>query len=290
MKNYSHLIAKLFGPLLIHPVRAAVLMQLLEARLSGSLDARSPNPQARSGSQPAPKVMEDDDNEYGNPDSRDTEPETKGSTVVIPVHGTLVMHPEDIAMSECGCAMEDLNAMIDTAEEDPRIDTVVYDFRTPGGTITGIPETGRKILYSRKKTIAFTGSECCSGGLWLAEQCERFYATQSSRVGSCGVYCMTMDMSEALKKEGVKINAIFAGKFKLLGAYWKPLTGEERDILQAGVNKIRDQFYQAMVSQRSMSDDHFGNGLCFDGDEAAERGFTDGVVESLDEILDGMVE
>lgn len=280
MKNYSHLIAKLFGPLLIHPVRAAVLMQLLEAKLAGGITV----------TQPRPKAMEDDGDEYGNPKPEDTEPEVAGKTLILPVRGTLVMHPEDIAMSECGCALEDLNAMIDKAEADPRIDTVVYDFRTPGGTITGIPETGRKILYSRKKTIAFTDSECCSGGLWLAEQCERFYATQSSRVGSCGVYCMTLDMSEALKQDGMKVNAIFAGKYKLLGASFKPLGDDERAILQAGVDKIYDQFKQAMVSQRAMSDEHFGNGLCFDGDGAADRGFTDGVVESLDEILDGMVE
>jgi protease-4 len=210
--------------------------------------------------------------------------------VVIPVHGTLVMHPEDIAMSECGCAMEDLNAMIDMVENDPNIKRVVYDFRTPGGTVTGIPETGRRIQSSRKETIAYTESDCCSGGLWLAAQCQRFYATQSSRVGSVGVYCMCLDMSRALQKDGVKVNAISAGKFKLLGAYWKPLSDEERAILQAGVDKIYGQFKEAMESYRMVSDDKFGNGLVFDGEEAAQIGFTDGVVDGMDEILENLVE
>ena len=155
--------------------------------------------------------------------------------------------------------------------------------------MTGIPEAGRKIQYSRKETIAFTNSECCSGGLWLAAQCQRFYATQSSRVGSCGVYCMTLDLTKAMEEQGVKVNAIFAGKYKLLGASFKPLEDDEREILQLGVDKIYGQFKEAMETYRVVNDDKFGNGLVFDGQEAAEIGFTDGVVESMDEILENMV-
>lgn len=272
MKSYSHIISKLFyEPLLVTPMRHAALLQTLELRLGGQ---RVDMPDS-----PAPVCQPNDDDEVVK----------EGSTVIIPVHGTLVMHPEDIAMSECGCAMEDLNAAIDAAENDPRIERVIYDFRTPGGTVTGIPETGRKIQYSRKETIAFTNSECCSGGLWLAAQCQRFYATQSSRVGSCGVYCMTLDMSKALEDEGVKVNAIFAGKYKMLGASFKPLADDERALLQSGVDKIYSQFKEAMETWRVVDDKNFGNGLVFDGDEAAEIGFTDGVVESMDEILENMV-
>ena len=278
MKNYSHIAEKLFNsPCVITPARHAALCQLVEARMNAPMRVHDDNPDLD-----------------GQDDDRREEPEIetkeKGSTVIIPVHGTLVMHPEDIAMSECGCSMDALSAAIDAAENDPRIERVIYDFRTPGGTVTGIPEAARKILHSRKDTIAFTNSECCSGGLWLAAQCQRFYATQSSRVGSCGVYCMSLDYSEAMKKDGIKVNAIFAGKFKLLGAYWKPLSEEEREIMQAGVDKIYGQFKQAMESHRVVDDEHFGNGLVFDGDEAAQIGFTDGVVESMGEILENLVE
>jgi protease-4 len=274
MKSYSHIISKLFyEPLLVTPARHAAFLQTLEARLG------------------AAKIYDDSDPAVAPllPPEQDDEPVTDKSTAIIPVHGTLVMHPEDIAMSECGCAMEDLNDAIDAAERDTNITRIIYDFRTPGGTVTGIPETGRKIQYSRKETIAFTNSECCSGGLWLAAQCQRFYATQSSRVGSCGVYCMTLDISKAIEDAGMKVNAIFAGKYKLLGASFKPLADDERAILQTGVNKIYAQFKEAMETYRVVSDENFGNGLVFDGDEAVQLGFTDGVVESMDEILESMV-
>ena len=190
MKSYSHIAQKLYEPLLITPQRHSALCQMLELKMSSGL--------ARI-----------DDGE-GSGENDGDEITELGSTVIIPVHGTLVMYPEDIALSECGCSMESLNAMIDVAENDSNVSTVIYDFRTPGGTVTGIPETARKILNSKKNTIAFTASECCSGGIWLASQCQRFYATGSSRVGSVGVYCMSLDLSQAMKNDGVTVNAISA--------------------------------------------------------------------------------
>lgn len=274
MKSYSHLISKLFNePLLVTPARHTAICQLLEAKLAQSALVEMPGQTARLEDT---GIMELE--------------QVSGDTVIIPVHGTIVQYPEDIAMSECGCDLEGLNNMIDAVESTARIKRVIYDFRTPGGGVTGVPETARKILYSKKETIAFTDSECCSGGLWLAAQCENFYATESSRVGSCGVYCMTLDMSKGMKKDGMKVNAIFAGKYKLLGASFKPLEDDERAILQAGVDKIYKQFKEAMNSHRMVSDDHYGNGLVFNGQAAAEIGFTDGVVENIDEIIDGMVE
>ena len=273
MKNYAHIISKLFyEPAVITPARHAALCHLLDQRLAG-LPAKI--------SMDAPPAAESE---------ADDDAITKiGSTAIIPVHGTLVAHPEDIAMSECGCDMESLGQMIDEAEYDPKIKRMVLDFRTPGGTVTKIPETGRKLLSSRKETIAFTDSECCSGGLWLASQCQRFYATESSRVGSCGVYVMCLDMSRAMENEGVKVNAISAGKYKLLGASWKPLSDDERTKLQERVDKIYGQFKEAVATYREVRDSNFGNGLVFDGEEAAQIGFTDGVVESIEDILEDMV-
>ena len=97
---------------------------------------------------------------------------------------------------------------------------------------------------------------------------------------------MSLDATRALEKEGYRINAISAGKYKLLGAYWKEMTGEERDILQARVDKIYAQFKDAMESRRVVQDENFGNGLVFDGEEAAAIGFTDGIVDSLEDVLD----
>lgn len=291
MKHLPHIAAKLFAtPTVLTPQHHSFLCGRLESWLAGNTGGPSVRP--------VPKAHDDnpdlyDEEDAGTPDCRDNmgiKYRNNGTAAIIPVYGTLVAHPEDIAMSECGCSMEGLGMMIDRVESNARVEKTIYDFRTPGGAVTLIPETGRKILNSRKETIAFTDSDCCSGGLWLASQCQKFYATGSSNVGSCGVYTMCLDMSKALEKDGIQINAIHAGKFKLLGAYWKPLTAEERDILQVGVDKIWMQFKDAIQVYRVIDDEDCGNGLVFDGETAVEKGFVDGLVEGIEDILDDMVE
>jgi phosphatidylserine/phosphatidylglycerophosphate/cardiolipin synthase-like enzyme len=50
------------------------------------------------------------------------------------------------------------------------------------------------------------------------------------------------------------------------------------------------QFKDAIQVYRVIDDKDCGNGLVFDGDTAVEKGFVDGLVESMSDILDEMVE
>ena len=267
MKHYPHLVAKLFEPLVLAPQKFHAICRVLDAHLAGQL----PDPD-------------------GLAEPEDPEILQLNSTAIIPVHGVIGKHLDGLEMASGGCDLDTLNGMIDVAEANPSVRRVVFDFRSPGGTVTGVPETARKIYRMNKETVAYTDSECCSGALWLAAQCKHFYATQSAEVGSVGVWTAYIDLSRQMANEGENMQAIFAGQYKLLGAYWKPLTEDERRIIQTGVDKTYADFKEAMGAQRAVSDANFGNGLVFDGDEAQEMGFTDGMVDDLDEVLEGLVE
>ncbi len=175
-------------------------------------------------------------------------------------------------------------AMIKVAEADDTIETVLFDFRTPGGAVNGVPELGSQIARMHKNTIGFSDSECCSGGIWLAMQCEQFFCTTSATVGSIGVWCAYLDISRQMANEGVKMNAISAGKFKLLGAYWRAMTDEERAMLQADVDRIYAQFEDAVGLHREISDE-FMQGQVFDGEKACEIGLCDGLVDGIGDLL-----
>jgi protease-4 len=151
--------------------------------------------------------------------------------------------------------------------------------------VTGIPELGRKIAaIVSKETLAFWDSECCSGGMWLAMQCQRAYCTESSSSGSIGVWCAYLDLSRQMAKEGVSVQEFSAGKYKTMGAYWKPLTAEEGDMIQSQVDKIYEQFKEAVQLRRVIADE-FMQGQIFDGPEAIDAGLADGLVESIEEII-----
>ncbi len=255
MKKFPNCIQKLFyEPLVITPAKHAALCRVLEARMGG---------------QPNASMMDDEEGD----DEDDFGYGAYGTDAVIPVHGVLTNHASDIPASSCGCGLDRVSAM------------VVFEFNTPGGGVTGIPELASKIAaITTKETVGFTDSECCSGGIWLGMQCQTFYATPSASVGSIGVWCAYLDISKQMKKAGENMQAISAGKFKLLGAYWKPLSDEEKAMVQTGVDKIYAQFKDAVLTRREVPDAAM-QGQIFDGQEACEAGLCDGLVSGLDEIL-----
>lgn len=278
MKSYPQLISRLFNtPLLITQAKHRAICQVLEAHLSGNIKATLGR-----------RLDDNPDLDLeGTPCDCPTPPDFRpdGADIVIPVHGILGKHLGWMAMESGGCDLDTVSDMVDVALADTRVQRMIFDFRSPGGSATGVPELGRKIAaITSKKTIAFTDSDCDSGAIWLAEQCQEFYCTPSSTVGSIGVWCAYWDLSESLQKAGERMQAISAGKYKLLGAYWKPLTDEEKAMLQASVDKLHAEFKDAVNLRREVADKYM-QGQTFDGEEALEAGLVDGLVESLNDLL-----
>jgi signal peptide peptidase SppA len=263
MKTFPHIISKLwYEPLLITRAKHAAMCRVLESRMHADLPA-----------QEQPEGPE-------KPDYFQV-----GKAAVIPVHGVLVRHAADIPMSTCGCGLDDMAKMVDVAMADDSVKRIVFDFRSPGGSVTGIPEMARRIYGLSKPTVGYTDDECCSGALWLATQCQKFYCAESASIGSIGVWCAYLDVSRQLQNEGVNVQAISAGDHKLMGAYWKPLSDDEKKMIQGQVDKIHGQFKSAVNSRRQISDEYM-QGQIFDGIEAAEIGLIDGIVDDLGELLD----
>lgn len=292
MKRYPQIISKLFYELLIITTeRHAAMVRVLDARLAqgGQLDgwelANRPAQGARRG---RVRVSDDDPDLDGQDDEPETpEPDwqTYGPDAIIPVHGVLTAHASDIPMSSCGCGMDVVANMIDVSMANRDVKNLFFDFRSPGGGVVGTPELARKIAnITSKRTIAFTDSECCSGALWLATQCQQFYATESAQVGSIGVWCAYLDISRKMANEGVSLQEFSAGRYKTMGAYWKPLKPEEKAMIQARIDQTYVQFKEAVNLRRQIPDEHM-QGQVFYGSQAVEVGLCDGLVEGIDELL-----
>jgi signal peptide peptidase SppA len=265
MKSYPQIYAKVYEqPWLITPAKHRAIRNALERRLDGGSDGESMPTESEEN---CPQIMMD------------------GTTAIIPINGIIGKHLSMLETMCGGCDVDAIAMMIDEAVQDSNCERILFNISSPGGTVTGVPELGRKMANCPKPTIAFTDTLCCSAALWLASQCNHFYCTESSDVGSVGVYSVYLDESRALDKEGVTVNAITAGKYKMTGASFRPMTDDERKMLQAGVDKIYTQFKEAVTRNRVISEEDM-QGQCFDGQEAVEKGFCDGLVEDITDILD----
>jgi ClpP class serine protease len=81
------------------------------------------------------------------------------------------------------------------------------------------------------------------------------------------------------------VNAISSGKYKLLGAPFRALSEEERDMLQTESDRIHQQFQKAIQVVRAVETSHL-QGQVFRGEESAGIGLIDGVVNSLGDVMD----
>jgi len=167
------------------------------------------------------------------------------------------------------------------AGEDDSIKAVLIRINSPGGSAAASQEIGDEIDKVRKEgklVIASMGDVAASGGYWIAARADRIIANPATMTGSIGVIMETQDMQELFDKIGISPQTIKSGPHKDMGSPNRPLTTEERDILQDMVNDIYDQFVDVVADGRKMDRQKvmdLADGRIFTGRQAKENGLVD---------------
>lgn len=205
-------------------------------------------------------------------------PAGKGDIAVVRVAGialyNLEFYPFAFSTRLLASRMAELAA-------DRSIGRIVIDFATPGGVVTGTPEAADAIFAARrvKPVTAAINPLAASAGYWLASQATEIAITQSGDTGSIGVFMLHIDLSSALKREGIKPTFIFAGERKIDGNAFQPLSARARDDLQQEVNTTYEDFIAAVARGRDVPQtlvrQRFGQGRVMSAREALSAGMVD---------------
>lgn len=207
-----------------------------------------------------------------------------GSVAVIEINGVLGKNLDSYDQRYGGVDYDAICTRLDSAEADAGVHTILLHIRSPGGMALGAMECGDHIAALSKPTVAYTDFLMCSGGYWLGSQCDAVYSSSSAFLGSIGVLAAYLDVTKALDSIGFKVNAFSAGKWKLAGASFKPMTDEERGMFQARVERYYAQFTEVVNRKRELGED-VCQGQVFDGLQAVEAGLCDGIYPSLEALL-----
>lgn len=284
MKTYPRLFEKLFAsPLMLHaPVRTSFQRQLMSRMMGDSapLAVHISEPRADDGG------CEDVKERVAYIYTR------YGNVAVITIDGVIDKRISSFEM-ECygGVDLSDVDSAIAQAKNDPRVDTVVLDINSPGGSVIGVPDTAQRIadLRATKEVHAYINVMACSAGYYLASQADVIAASPSAIVGSIGVYCAILDASEYYAEMGMKMQFIKAGEFKTMGTEWRPLTPDETKILQDGVNTNYAQFKAACTALRQI-DDSTMQGQWFTAEEGKTLNLVDQLTTAtLDEYVSALL-
>jgi len=141
------------------------------------------------------------------------------------------------------------------AAEKSNIKAIMLRINSPGGSAAGSQEMYQEIRRIRdqgKPVFVSMGDMAASGGYYIASAAERIFADPGTLTGSIGVISANLEMSGLFQKIGVKPEVLKEGKFKDMGSGLRPLTDQERQVMQSLLANVYDQFVKAVADGRGL--------------------------------------
>lgn len=224
-------------------------------------------------------------------DAASTRAATKGtrSVGVVRMSG-VVSHRSGLFADLFGTSVESFTYAFRQMARSPHVGAIVIDMDTPGGNVAGIPELADEIYATRaeKPVYAIANANMHSAGLWIGSASTKVFAIPSAEVGSHGVVYTHVNQAKALEDDGIAVEFVHAGPYKVEGNSTSSLTDEARSHIQSQVDAFYDMFTASLAKGRGMSTkavvDKFGGGRSYIAAEAKERGMVDDVA-TFDEVV-----
>ncbi|MEO8457310.1 MAG: signal peptide peptidase SppA [Chloroflexota bacterium] len=171
---------------------------------------------------------------------------------------------------------------IKALREDPRVNAVIIDIDSPGGsaTISDAIFRGLQKLSAKKPTVAYVGNVALSGGYLAACGARKVVALPTALVGSIGVIFSRPVVEELMQKVGVKMVVTHEGRLKGMFQPWHDPTPEEQEKVQALTDEYYEWFVGSVSQARGLSLEkvkEIATGEMY----SASKGLTLGLVDEL---------
>ena len=187
---------------------------------------------------------------------------------------------------------DDVVRQIERAVADSETNAILLRINSPGGSAAGSQEIYNAIMQAREEdmiVVASMADIAASGGYYVAAPAHRIFADPATITGSIGAIAMHQDVSELFDKIGIKEEIVKSGKFKDMFQPTGPLSDDAREIVQALVTQVHEQFIAAVVEGRKDTLDEaairgLADGRIYTGQQAKENGLVDelgGMQEAL---------
>jgi protease IV len=170
--------------------------------------------------------------------------------------------------------VDDVVRELKRLRDNPGVRAVVIRINSPGGVVGPTQEVHEALLRLReagKPVVASLGAVAASGGYYIAVGADQIFANPGTLTGSVGVIMQMASFGDLMKKVGVSYVVVKAGHFKDLGNPSRPMSDEERLVLQRLLEDIHGQFIQAVAQGRKLSEAdvrRFADGRVFSGVQA----------------------
>ena len=181
---------------------------------------------------------------------------------------------------------------IHSHRDDDRVKALIIRINSPGGTVGASQEIYQELKRFRSKThkpiVVSITDLGASGAYWVAMAGDVIVANPGSLVGSVGVIMSGPDFQEVPKRYGVGMRTVKSGKYKDMFNSWRPVTEEERALMQSMLDDVHAQFIEVLITQRGIPTEsalQVAQGQVFSGRQAVDLGLVDelgGMSDAID--------
>jgi protease-4 len=194
--------------------------------------------------------------------------------------GEKVVLLEVVGSIPMGKDLEDLLSKIRQAREDPGIRAAVLFVDSPGGSVTETEAIHRalKDLAREKPLVAAFGTVAASGGYYVATAAREIFTPATAVTGSIGVIATLPQVQGLLAKLGVQVEVLKEGRLKGMGSGLRPLTPEERTLIQGYMREAYELFVARVAEGRHLPKDkvrQLADGRIYSGTQAIALGLAD---------------
>jgi protease-4 len=151
--------------------------------------------------------------------------------------------------------VDDLRAALAQAREDNRVKAIVLEIDSPGGEVTAADQIYHAVIQARarKPVVIYMESLAASGGYYVSCGGKFLMANDTTITGSIGVIIQTLNYEQLFNKIGLASVVFKSGKFKDILNGARPMTPEERELIQTFVMQTYDKFVGIVSRERGIS-------------------------------------
>lgn len=199
------------------------------------------------------------------------------NVAVLPVEG-MVLPFHGLGGYELVVTPEMVESFMNAAEDDDSIQAVLIEINSPGGTPVASERIAERLRNSALPVVGLVGDMAASGGYMIAAASDFLIASPMSDVGSIGVNMSYVEESLKNEEEGLTYVQLTTGKFKDIGSPNRPITDEERELLQADLEIVHNEFVNIVSKYRDLEISDvkaLANGASMPGARAIDAGLVD---------------
>jgi protease-4 len=174
-----------------------------------------------------------------------------------------------------------ISAVIRQAREDTMVKAIVLRVNSGGGSALASEVIWREVKLAKEKkpVVASLGDIAASGGYYIVCAADTIVAHPNTLTGSIGVFGLLLNAQKLMNnKLGITTDVVKTNRYSDFASVYKPLSAQEKEVIQAGVEDIYGTFIQHVGEGRRMKTsqvDSIGQGRVWSGVNAMKIGLID---------------